>query len=116
MATIGQRVDTDTRLVCSRCGHMIIVKAGTQVRPCPACMNISFEAASSGPPPEPEEAADIGLGYGELEAHVSAVLRARSGLNRMQIDVIAEAVARAIEANNRKLQDDIESAFEEQGS
>ena len=113
MPTIGQKLDRDSQLVCERCGHMVIAKAGTFVRPCPACMNIRFEEAvpdalemNEGPP-------EIGLTIQELAAHVSAVLRARSGLNRMQVDAIAEAVARAIEANNRRLQGDIETALED---
>lgn len=113
MPTIGEKVVADTQLVCGRCGHMLIVKAGAYVRPCPACMNINFEAAAPTELPEPDEPAEIGLSYAELEAEIGAVLRARSGLNRMQVETIAEAVARAVEKNNRRLQKDIEAAFRE---
>jgi predicted nucleic acid-binding Zn-ribbon protein len=113
MASIGQKFDEDTRLVCSRCGHMMIVRAGSIVKPCPTCMNIEFELAESGEKPEVTQPADIGLSFDELQERTNRVLRSKSGLNRMQVDAISEAVAHSIEQNNRKLQQDIEAAFRE---
>ena len=111
MATIGQRIDVDTQLVCSRCGHMTIVRAGSIVRPCPTCMNIQFEPADPGKSRELTQPADIGLTFDQLQERTDRVLRTKSGLNRMQVAAISEAVAHAIEQNNRKLQQDIEEAF-----
>ena len=113
MASIGRRVDVDTRLVCSRCGHMSIVRAGSIVRPCPTCMNIEFEAADPGKTEELTQPADIGLTFDQLRERTDRVLRNKSGLNRMQVAAISEAVAHTIEQNNRKLQQDIEEAFRE---
>ncbi len=113
MASIGRKVDEDTRLVCSRCGHMTIVRAGSIVKPCPTCMNIEFELANSGEKREMTQPADIGLSFDDLQEHTNRVLRTKSGLNRMQVDAISEAVAHAIELNNRRLQQDIEQAFRE---
>ncbi len=111
MTTIGRRVDVDTRLVCSRCGHMTIVRAGSIVRPCPTCMNIEFEPADPGKTEDLSQPADIGLTFDQLLEHTERVLRTKSGLNRMQVAAVSEAVAHAIEQNNRKLQQDIEEAF-----
>ncbi len=114
MANIGRRVDVDTRLVCSRCGHMTIVRAGSIVRPCPTCMNIAFEPADDpGETQKLTQPADIGLTFDQLRERAERVLRTKSGLNRMQVAAISEAVAHAIEQNNRKLQRDIEEAFRE---
>jgi hypothetical protein len=76
-------------------------------------MNIEFELADSGENLELTQPADIGLSFDELQEHTNRVLRTKSGLNRMQVDAISEAVAHTIEQNNRKLQQDIEAAFRE---
>ncbi len=113
MPTIGQKAEQDTQLVCSRCGHMTIVNAGSVIRPCPACMNIEFELAQPRDERDYTEPADIGLTLNDLRECTNSVLRAKSGLNRMQVEAISDAIARVIEQNNRKLQQDIEAAFRE---
>ena len=110
MPTIGQRFEQDTELHCSRCRHLQIVSAGEIVKPCSVCMHIEFEeviVAVAGD----EDAIEIGLGQNEIEASVRAVLKARSNMDGPQIDAVSEAVGRAVYANNRRLQTDIEAAF-----
>ena len=113
MPTIGQKAEKDTQLVCSRCGHMTIVNAGSVIRPCPSCMNIEFELAEPREERNYAEPADIGLTLDDLREGIHSVLRAKSGLNRMQVEAVSEAIARVIEQNNRKLQQGIEAAFRE---
>jgi len=113
MVSLGQQLDDDTQLICGRCGHMTIVSAGSIVKPCPTCMSIEFELATHEADPTVPQAAAIGCVFDELKEFTGEILRSKSGLNRMQIDAISEAVAHAIGENNRKLQEDIDIAFQE---
>lgn len=110
MPTIGQRFEQDTELRCSRCGHLHIVPEGEIVRPCSVCMHIKFDDVPVALPTDGSPV-EIGLGREEIEANVRAVLKARGGMDGPQVDAVTEAVSRAVYANNRRLQADIEAAF-----
>ncbi len=110
MPTIGRRFEQDTELRCSRCAHLYIVPGGEMVKPCSVCMHIEFEELHA-TPPVVEDAIEIGLSREEIEANLRAVLKAREGMDGPQIDAVTEAVGRAVHANNRRLQADIEAAF-----
>ena len=110
MPTIGQRFEQDTELRCSRCAHLHIVPGGEIVRPCSVCMHIEFDKLHKASPDEGDPI-EIGLSRDDIEANVRAVLKAREGFDGPQIDAVTEAVGRAVYANNRRLQADIEAAF-----
>ena len=110
MPTIGQRFEQDTELRCSRCAHLHIVPEGEIVRPCSVCMHIKFDKLHAAAPDE-DDTIEIGLSREEIESNVRAVLKARGGMDGPQIDAVTEAVGRAVHANNRRLQADIEAAF-----
>lgn len=110
MPTIGQRFEQDTELRCSRCAHLHIVPGGEIVRPCSVCMHIAFDKLYAAAPDE-DDTIEIGLSREEIEANVRAVLKAWEGMDSPQIDAVTEAIGRAVHANNRRLQADIEAAF-----